>query len=196
MSDSPATEPAPPKKRGGMAMKLAVGITLIAAGGGGAFGAMQTGLIGKHADKKEDNRPKLIRKGEPDPYAPAATGKEGGEAAAMVDGEGGSQYRTSYYSFAEEFTTNLRDSDALLQVSLAASTHRDGRVLMWLGKHELAIRSRILSELADTPELEITTQTGKRSLQKRLTGAINAELTAREGFGGVDDVLFKSFIIQ
>ncbi|MFX7804622.1 flagellar basal body-associated FliL family protein [Acinetobacter baumannii] len=33
-------------------------------------------------------------------------------------------------------------------------------------------------------------------MQARLTAAINKVLTATEGFGGVDAVYFKSFIVQ
>ena len=37
---------------------------------------------------------------------------------------------------------------------------------------------------------------GKIQLQKRLTDAVNEVLTEREGFGGVDNVYFKNFIVQ
>jgi flagellar FliL protein len=67
---------------------------------------------------------------------------------------------------------------------------------MWIKKHELAIRSGMLEVLADTPEEDVTTMEGKERLQKRLTAAINKILTQTEGFGGVDAVYFKSFIIQ
>ena len=147
-------------------------------------------------EAKEDNNPKLVRKGEEDPFAPKAAGEKEGEGLPEVDGEGGSAYRTSYYSFAEDFTSNLRNSDALVQVSLAASTHRDGRVLMWIKKHELAIRSGMLTVLADTPEEDVYTLEGKVRLQKRLTAAINHVLVQNEGFGGIDNVYFKTFIIQ
>jgi flagellar FliL protein len=147
------------------------------------------------AEKKETNEPKLVRKGDEDPYAPKAEGKEG-EAAAAVDGEGGSEYRTSYYNFTEDFTSNLKNSTGLVQVSLACSTRRDGRVLMWLKKHELAIRSEILVVIADTPEEDVYSPDGKQLLQKRLTDAINKVLVANEGFGGVDAVYFKSFLVQ
>jgi flagellar FliL protein len=159
---------------------------------------MAAGVIGGgHEEKKEDNKPKLIKKGEEDPYAPKAEGgKEGEGGAPEVEGEGGSEYRTAYYSFTEEFTSNLKQSSALVQVALACSTRRDGRVLMWIKKHELAIRSGMLEVLADTPEEDITTVEGKERLQKRLTAAINKVLTQTEGFGGVDAVYFKSFIIQ
>ena len=81
-------------------------------------------------------------------------------------------------------------------MSLAASTHHDGRVLMWLREHELAVRSRILITLADTSEEAMYSPQGKIQLQKRLTDAVNEVLTEREGFGGVDNVYFKNFIVQ
>jgi flagellar FliL protein len=186
-----------PKKKGGMMMKLVMGLGLLAVGGGGAFGLVAAGVVGGGGhEAKEDNKPRLIRKGEEDPYAPKAEGghEEGG--APEVEGEGGSEYRTAYYSFADEFTSNLKNSQSLVQVALACSTRRDGRVLMWIKKHELAIRSGLLEVLADTPEEDVTTVEGKDRLQKRLTAAINKVLTDTEGFGGVDAVYFKSFIIQ
>lgn len=186
-----------PKKGKGLLIKLVGGLVLIAAGGGGTFALVQSGIMGGHhaAEKKEANEPKLVRKGDEDPYAPKAEGKEG-EAAAAVDGEGGSEYRTSYYNFTEDFTSNLKNSTGLVQVSLACSTRRDGRVLMWLKKHELAIRSEILVVIADTPEEDVYNPDGKQRLQKRLTDAINKVLVANEDFGGVDAVYFKSFLVQ
>lgn len=192
-SDKSDTE-ARPKKGKGLLVKLLMGLGLVGAGGGTAFGMMQAGIFGGE-HKEEDNQPKLIRKGEVDPYAPKTEEKEG-EAFAEVHGEGGSKYHTSYYSFADDFTSNLKNSDSLVQVSLAASTRRDGRVLMWMKKHELAIRSSLLGVLADTPEEEVYTLGGKQHLRKRLTAAINQVLTENEGFGGVDAVYFKTFIIQ
>ena len=194
-SDKPEKE-AKEKKGGGMMKMVIMGVGMLAIGGGGAFGVMAMNG-GGHAEK-EDNRPRLIRKGEVDPYAVKAEGDKEGEGggAAEVEGEGGSEYRTAYYSFGDEFTSNLKGSQALVQVSLACSTRRDGRVLMWIKKHELAIRSRLLEVLADTPEEEVSTMEGKDRLQKRMTATINKVLTDTEGFGGVDAVYFKNFIIQ
>jgi len=196
MSDK-TDSPKKPKKGKGLLIKLVVGIILIAAGGGGTFALVQSGIMGgSHAaEKKESNEPKLVRKGDEDPYAPKTEGKEG-EATQPVEGEGGSEYRTSYYNFTEDFTSNLKNSSGLVQVSLACSTRRDGRVLMWLKKHELAIRSEILVVIADTPEEDVYTPDGKKHMQKRLTDAINRVLIANEGFGGVDAVYFKSFLVQ
>ena len=196
-SDKPEPTDAKPKKGKGLVMKLVMGLVLIGAGGGGAYGLVAAGVLGGGGGKheKEDNNPKLIRKGEEDPYAPKAEGKEEG-GAPEVEGEGGSKYRTAYYSFTEDFTSNLKNSDGLVQFSAAASTRRDGRVLQWMKKHELAIRSDMLAVIADTPEEDVYTPEGKQRLQKRLTAAINKVLTDTEGFGGVDDVYFKSFLVQ
>lgn len=184
-----------PKKGKGLMVKALGGLVLLGLGGGGVFALVETGVIGGHAEAKEDNNPKLVRKGEEDPYAPKAEGGEGA-AAEAVYGEGGSEYRTAYYTYDGDFTANLKGSDSLIQVSLAASTRRDGRVLMWQKEHELAIRSALLAVLADTSEDEVTTIEGKARLQKRLTAAINKVLVDEEGFGGVDDVFFRSFIVQ
>ncbi|MFY8193556.1 MAG: flagellar basal body-associated protein FliL, partial [Novosphingobium sp.] len=138
MSDK-EEKPKKQKKGGGMMMKVVMAVGLLAVGGGGVFGLVAAGIIGGgHAEEvKKDNNPKLIRKGEEDPYAPKAKeGEEGG--AADVEGEGGSEFRTVYYNFAEDFTSNVKNTDALLQVNISASTRRDYRVVMWMKKHELA----------------------------------------------------------
>ncbi len=196
-SDKKEQDEMPKKKGKGLMVKLVIGVVLVAAGGGGTFALVQSGMVGDHGEaKKEDNSPKLVLKGEEDPFAPKAEGGKEGESAGEVDGDGGSKYRTSYYNFTEEFTSNLRNSESLVQLSLAASTRRDGRVLMWMKKHELAIRSALLIVLADTPEEEAATPEGKARLQKQLTATINKVLTDTEGFGGVDAVYFKTYLVQ
>lgn len=182
-------EPTPKK---GMVIKLVIGITLLGAGAGGVYGALQAGLISTPGSTEQDNAPKLVRKGDTDPYAPPAKNDD----IAMVHGDGGSKYATQYHIFEGSFTSNLKDSDALVQLALAASTRRDGRVLMWLKNHELAIRSAILVELTNTQEDDVITPEGKQRLERRLTDAVNKVLSAHEGFGGVDAVHFQSFIVQ
>lgn len=191
-----STDAAKPKKKGGF-MKLAlIAIVLLGAGGGGTYAAFATGMIGGGHVEKEDPEPKLVLKGEEDPYAPPA--KEGAKEGEtpFVSGTGGSKYRTAYFNFTEDFTSNLSDGDSLIQVALAASTQRDGRVLMWLAEHETALRSRVLVEIAATSEADVTSPGGKERLQKRLAAGINEVLKQQEGFGGVDNVYFRSFIVQ
>lgn len=200
MSDKSDKEDKPKKKKGGgMMIKIVGAIAMLGVGGGGVFGLVAAGVIGGgHGEEvKKDNNPKLIRKGEEDPYAPVAKEGEGeGGAAGDTDGEGGSEFRTVYYNFADDFTSNLKNTDALLQVNISASTRRDYRVVLWMKKHELAIRSALLIAIADTPEEDVISPEGKGRLQKRLTAAINKVLTENEGFGGVDNVYFKTFIVQ
>lgn len=197
MSDKKDKDAKPAKKGNGMMIKIIGAAALLGVGGGGVFALVATGMIGGGGKiaVKEDNRPKLIRKGTTDPFAPAA--KEGeGDGGKNVEGEGGSEYRTVYFSFTEDFTSNLKGAEALVQMSIACSTHRDYRVVLWLKKHELPIRSAMLEVLADTTDEDIQAPGGKDKLQRRLTQAINKVLTETEGFGGVDAVYFKNFIIQ
>jgi flagellar FliL protein len=183
-----------------MLLKIGAAGALLAVGGGGAYGLVAAGIVGGggHGDEKEDKNPKLIHKGEEDPFAPAAKEGEHGEEGGghEVDGEGGSAYRAAYFSFTEDFTSNLKDTDMLVQMSIACSTHRDYRVILWLQKHELAVRSAVLTALADTPGEEVASAEGKTRLQKRLVATINKVLVDAEGFGGVDAVYFKTFIVQ
>jgi flagellar FliL protein len=197
MSDTVESQKPPRNKGKGLLIKAMLALVLIGAGGGGVFAMVRAGMFDEQGQTtKQDNAPRLIRKGEEDPFAPKGEGKEDEGNGLAIDGEGGSAYRTSYYNFADDFTANLRNSTALVQISLACSTRRDGRVLIWLKKHELAIRSEVLVVLADTPEEDAFTPEGKQRMQQRLTAAINRVLTQTEGFGGVDAVYFKSFLVQ
>jgi flagellar FliL protein len=182
----------------GRMIKVALGaVLLFGLGAGAAYGAFGSGLLfgsGK-AERSEPDVPRLVLKGEKEPYPLPGADKDE-EGAAPVYGEGGSKYRTAYYSFAESFTSNLADSPGLIQVELAVSTRRDGRVLQWVKTHELAIRSAILAELAATTEAEVYDVAGKERLAQRLTKAVNRVLEEKEGFGGIDAVHFRGFLVQ
>ena len=183
------------KKKGGK-LKLILGaVVLLGAGAGGVYGAMAAGLIGAAHAPAEPQGPVLVLKGDEDPYAPPSNDKEK-SAVETVHGEGGSKYRTAYYSFEKGFTSNFADSAGLIQVDIAASTTRDGRVLQWIDRHELAVRSAILVELAATPEEDAYSTEGKERLQARLAKAINEVLIEKEGFGGIDQVYFEAFLVQ
>lgn len=181
--------------KGGMIKLILGAVLLLGLGAGGAYGAYAAGLFGSDKAAAEPDTPKLVLKGAADPYPLPGAEKEK-DAAAPVYGEGGSKYRTAYYSFEESFTSNLADSPGLIQVELAVSTRRDGRVLQWVHNHELAIRSAILAQLAATSEAEVYDVTGKQKLATRLTKSINSVLEENEGFGGIDAVHFRGFLVQ
>jgi flagellar FliL protein len=182
------------KPKGGMLKMVIFAVLLLGIGAGGAYGAFAAGLIGEQGPSGPDF-PEFVRKGEGEPYA-LPENSATSDPAGIVHGEGGSEYRTAYYSFDESFTSNLADSPGLIQVDIAVSTRRDGRVLLWVQNHELAIRSAILAQLAATPEGPIYTVEGKDELSERLTVAINQVLEENEGFGGIDSVHFKGFLVQ
>ena len=126
--DAETTDETPKKKKGGFMKILLIGLVLVGAGGGGTYAAFATGMIGGGHEEKKDTGPQYVLKGEEDPYAVKSEKDEKG--GKVVHGKGGSKYRTAYYEFQEEFTSNLAGGVNLIQVSLAASTHKDGRVLM------------------------------------------------------------------
>ena len=193
MSNENAPQEPVKKKKGGALKLVLLSVLLLGAGGGGTYAAFASGMLDT-GTAKEDPNPKLVLKGAEDPYPTGDSASK--DKVEVVHGAGGGKYRTAYYAFTEESTSNLADSSGLVQVSLAASTHYDGRVLMWLDEHETALRSRILAELAATSEADLASIKGKEELQQRLTKAINEALEEREGFGGVDNVYFRSFIVQ
>ena len=83
-----------------------------------------------------------------------------------------------------------------MQVGVAISTPYDDKVIENLKTNDIAVRSAVLLALGDTPEEQVFTSDGKRQLQARLVKAINATLQQKEGFGGVGNVYFTSFVVQ
>ncbi|MEG8053105.1 flagellar basal body-associated FliL family protein [Sphingomonas aerolata] len=111
-------------------------------------------------------------------------------------GEGGDRYASTYYALEKEFTANLQDSAHFIQVGVAVSTPYDNSVIDHLKTNEIAVRSAILMALGEATEDEVFTAQGKRKLQGELAKAINATLKQKEGFGGIGNVYFTSFVVQ
>jgi flagellar FliL protein len=197
---------APKKKKGKGKLLLFVAAPLLLVGGGaGAYG-VQAGWFnagaGGHAGAKS-NEPKLVPKSEEKRGGQGGEhgGSGEGEAAghggqATPAGEGGDKYASTYYPLEKEFTSNLQDSVHFIQVGIAVSTPYDEKVLDNIKTHEIAIRSAVLMALGETSEDQVFTAEGKKAIQGRLAGAINAVLKEKEGFGGVSNVYFTNFIVQ
>ncbi|MGR6330607.1 flagellar basal body-associated FliL family protein [Sphingomonas sp. XXL09] len=208
MSDKPDDD-TPQKKKKGKKKILVMGLgVLVLLGGGVGAGvyAGSSGLIGHHgAAKEEDNGPKLVPKAEQKRPKAGGEGGEGGhgggESSAsggkhVPSGGGGDRYASNYYTMDPSFTSNLKDSVHIAQVGLAISTPYDDTVIENLKTNDIAVRSAVLMTLGDTPEEQIFTSEGKQQLQVRLAKAINAVLEQKEGFGGVSNVYFTSFVVQ
>ncbi|HVF93362.1 MAG TPA: flagellar basal body-associated FliL family protein [Sphingomonas sp.] len=210
MSDKPEATAAP-KKKGKMkliVMALAL-VALLGGGVGAGIYATKAGMVGGGGDAHAGgDGPKLVPKSEQKRGEAAAADKGGesgggGEAAAESHGgkvppkgEGGEKFASNYYAMEKDFTSNLQDSVHFVQVGIAVSTPYDDTVLEHIKTNEIAVRSAILMTLGDTTEDQVFTSLGKRQLQVRLAKAINDTLKQKEGFGGVGNVYFTSFVVQ
>lgn len=208
MSDK--TEAPVPKKKGKMGKMIIGGVALLVLVGGGVGAgvyASSAGLIGGGHAAADDGKPKLIPKSEQKSAGAEGDGEGGGhgggEDAAPENhgmappvGEGGDRYASTYYALEKEFTANLQDSAHFIQVGVAVSTPYDNSVIDHLKTNEIAVRSAILMALGEATEDEVFTAQGKGKLQGELAKAINATLKQKEGFGGIGNVYFTSFVVQ
>ena len=103
---------------------------------------------------------------------------------------------TIYYEFPGTFTTNLRGSRKMLQIGIGVSTQYDDTVMMNVEAHELALRSTVLGVLSEFGEEDVQGTNGKAALASALKEGINRKLIFLENFGGVEEVLFTSFVIN
>ncbi len=209
MSDKKETSDAAPKKKGKMKTILIGGVALLVLVGGGVGAgvyANNAGLLGGGHAAVDDGKPKLVPKSEQKHAGEGGEeggGHGGGEEAAPENhgmkppaGEGGDKYASTYYPMEKEFTSNLQDSVHFVQVGIAIATPYDDTVITNLKTNDIAVRSAILMALGDTTEEQVMSSDGKRQLQVRLAKAINDTLKQKEGFGGIGNVYFTSFVVQ
>ena len=105
-------------------------------------------------------------------------------------------FATTYYEFPGNFTTNLKDSKKFLQLSLGVSTQYDEQVMANVDSHQLSLRSEILTIMSTFSADDIAGREGKQKLADALKEGINEILVKVEGFGGVENVHFTSFVLQ
>ena len=208
MADKKDTADAAPKKKGKMKMILIGGgalLVLVGGGVGAGVYASNAGLLGVVHAAVDDGKPKLVPKSEQKHTGDGDDegGGHGGEEAAPENhgmkppaGEGGDKYASTYYPMEKEFTSNLQDSPHFVQVGIAVATPYDDTVITNLKTNDIAVRSAILMALGDTTEEQVMSSDGKRQLQVRLAKAINDTLKQKEGFGGIGNVYFTSFVVQ
>ena len=103
---------------------------------------------------------------------------------------------TSYYTFPDDFTTNLRGSKAFLKISVGVSTQYDETVINNLERHQLALRSEVLGVVSEFSIEDVEGKPGRDALAENIQVAINKKLEDLEGFGGVEGVFFTSFVLQ
>ena len=207
MSDEPKAKK---KKGGGMKMILLIVVAMVVGGAGAAGGLYAAGFFSPKAEgpKEDPNKPVLVLAGESAEEIAKAHAVPHGDAAAAAHGGGHGKgvdlpapanptaYQATYFQLQAPFTSNMSDSDAFAQISVAISTYYDLRVIDAIKTHEMAIRSQVLMMLAQQPQEALMTPEGKRALQGRIKNIINEILKQKTGYGGVDNVYFTNFVIQ
>ena len=196
MSDEAKTDTPKKKGKGKLIILMLLGVILV--GGGTAGGLWAAGMLGG-AKAAGPEGPKLVPKSEQ--KRASGDGKEGEGATASSgtkppSGSGGDKYASNYYALDKDFTSNLQDSPHYVQIGIAVSTPYDDSVIENLKTNEIAVRSAILMALGNSTEDQVFTVEGKHQLQKKLADAVNQVLKEKEGFGGISNVYFTSFIVQ
>lgn len=186
-----------PKKRGPLLRILAFalgGLLLVGAGLGGGyllFGSSQpdpSDEIETIIEKKMEEA-EAERSAEEELAADEASkvAKEAPEVEAFV---------TTYFEFPGTFTTNLMNSRKFVQVGIGVSTQYDESVMVNVESHQLALRSEILNSMSEFSEQDVQGKAGRVLMADALRDSINEKLVLLEGFGGIEEVHFTSFVLQ
>jgi flagellar FliL protein len=223
MSDEPKAKK---KKGGSVKMILLLVVGVVVGGAGAAGGLYAAGFFSPKAEgpKEDPNKPVLVLAGEDAQAVATAHGwageSGGGEGGGGHGGGGGGEshavsvghapgkgidlptpvnpmaYQATYFQLQAPFTSNMSDTDAFAQISVAVSTYYDYRVIAAVKQHETPIRSQVLMLLAEQPQEMLDTPQGKQALQGKIKTVINDILKQKTGYGGIDNVYFTNFVIQ
>jgi flagellar FliL protein len=119
--------------------------------------------------------------------APAKLKKEAPEAT---------RFEKNYFQVEKELMTNITGSKKVMVVQIAVMTHYDSRVFDNIKKHEFALRSAMLDLMRQTTEAEANKPEFRKELAVKLKDIMNSLLEEYEDFGGVEEVMFTSFVMQ
>jgi len=194
MADEENTEP---KKRGPLLRILAFalgGLLLIAAGLGGGYLLFGSG----QSDPSEEIESIIEKKMEQAEAEKAAEEDLAADEASKVAKEAPEveAFVTTYFEFPGTFTTNLMNSRKFVQVGIGISTQYDESVMVNVESHQLALRSEILNSMSEFSEQDVQGKAGRMLLAVALRDSINGKLMLLEGFGGIEEVHFTSFVLQ
>lgn len=119
--------------------------------------------------------------------APAKLKKEAPEAT---------RFEKNYFQIDKELMTNITGSKKVMVVQLAVMTHYDTRVFDNIKKHEFALRSAMLDVMRQSTEADINKPDFRKELALKLKEVMNSMLEEYEDFGGIEEVMFTSFVMQ
>ena len=101
------------------------------------------------------------------------------------------QYEFSHVQDDSRKNRQMRESNSGMNLYTAAS-----QVMANVDSHQLALRSEILTIMSTFSTEDISGREGKQKLADSLKNGINDVLMKVEGFGGVENVHFTSFVLQ
>jgi len=169
-------------------------LLLIAAGLGGGYLLFGSG----QSDPSEEIESIIEKKMEQAEAERAAEEDLASDEASKVSKEAPEveAFVTTYFEFPGTFTTNLMNSRKFVQVGIGVSTQYDESVMVNVEAHQLALRSEILNSMSEFSEQDVQGKAGRVLLAAALRDSINGKLMLLEGFGGIEEVHFTSFVLQ
>ena len=179
-----------PKKKKPILLILGIVVLAIVLMAGVAFGTLYfSGYYEKKAelaamDKLEELEAAATKAKD---EAPAKLKKEAPEAT---------RFEKNYFQVEKELMTNITGSKKVMVVQLAIMTHYDSRVFDNIKKHEFALRYAMLDVMRQTTEAEASKPEFRKELAVKLKNIMNALLEEYEDFGGVEEVMFTTFVMQ
>ena len=105
-------------------------------------------------------------------------------------------FQTLYYEIPGSLTTNLKGSRRFLQISVGVSTKYDQKILDNVESHLPSLKAVILAALSDYTEEQVTGREARKLLSDDIRDVMNLKLEELEGFGGVEEVLLTSYVMQ
>jgi flagellar FliL protein len=179
-----------PKKKKPILLILGIVVLAIVLMVGVAFGTLYfSGFYEKKAelaamDKLEELEAAATKAKD---EAPAKLKKEAPEAT---------RFEKNYFQIEKELMTNITGSKKVMVVQMAVMTHYDSRVFDNIKKHEFALRSAMLDLMRQTTEAEANKPEFRKELAVKLKDIMNSLLEEYEDFGGIEEVMFTSFVMQ
>ncbi len=179
-----------PKKKKPILLIVGIAVLAIVLMVGVAFGTLYfSGFYEKKAelaamDKLEELEAAATKAKD---EAPAKLKKEAPEAT---------RFEKNYFQIEKELMTNITGSKKVMVVQMAVMTHYDSRVFDNIKKHEFALRSAMLDLMRQTTEAEASKPEFRKELAVKLKDIMNALLEEYEDFGGIEEVMFTSFVMQ
>jgi flagellar FliL protein len=120
----------------------------------------------------------------------------GGEKKSDKELPKNEKFSATYKAIERDFTLNVPNSRKFVQFKVAYKTFFGERIVERVTKHLIAVEAAIISAAGQFSEEEMTSPDGRVRLAVALRDAMNDVLIRNEDFGGIEEVMFTSFVFQ